>query len=259
MSETAQIEINTALFEYCLKLGDNGLILGHRLSEWCGHGPILEEDIAMTNIALDLVGQARGFLTYAAEVEGKGRTEDDLAYLRDVMQFRNFILVEQPNGDFAHTMTRQYFFSLWAFLHFSQLVKSTDETLAGLAQKSLKEITYHLRHASEWMRRLGDGTKESNSRLQQAVNNLWIYTEELFVNSESEKMLTKENILPGNEQIKADWNERVSELMTECNITLPAGNIKMVTGINKGGHSEHLGHLLAEMQFLPRAYPNSQW
>ena len=248
------------LFEYCLKLGDNSLILGHRLSEWCGHGPILEEDIALTNIALDLVGQARGFLTYACEIEAKGRTEDDLAYHRDVMQFRNHMLAEQPNNDFAHTIMRQLLHSTYSYLLYQKLKDSKDERLAGISAKSLKEVTYHLRHAREWTLRLGDGTEESNLKAQNALNELWIYTGELFENSESEKELIKDKVAIDNRELEKEWNKIIKDVITQSTLELPSNeNIKMVTGSNKGRHTEYLGHLLADMQFLPRAYPNAKW
>lgn len=248
------------LFEYCLKLGDNALVLGHRLSEWCGHGPILEEDIAMTNIALDLVGQARAFLTYAGEVEGKGRTEDDLAYHRDVMLFRNHMLAEQPNTDFAYTMMRQLLQSTYSYLLYKKLIGSKDKTLAAIAEKSLKEVTYHLRHAGEWTLRMGDGTDESNERAQNALNDLWMYTGELFINSDFEEELIKENIAVDNAIMEAEWHKMISDLLKRSKLNLPdSSNVKMIIGSNKGRHTEHLGHLLADMQFLPRAYPNAKW
>lgn len=253
-------ENKNSLFEYCLKLGDNSLILGHRLSEWCGHGPILEEDIAMTNIALDLVGQARGFLTYACQIEGKGKTEDDLAYHRDVMQFRNHMLAEQPNINFAHTVIRQLLYSTYSYLLYQKLKNSKDEMLVGIAAKSLKEVTYHLRHAREWTLRLGDGTEESNLKAQSALNELWVYTGELFENSEFEKELIKEKIAIDNSELENEWNKIIKDTITQATLELPTNeNIKMVTGSNKGKHTEYLGHLLADMQFLPRAYPDAKW
>ncbi|MDX1666665.1 MAG: 1,2-phenylacetyl-CoA epoxidase subunit PaaC, partial [Saprospiraceae bacterium] len=169
-----------AHFDYVLRLGDSSLILGQRLSEWCGHGPILEQDIAITNIALDLIGQARSLLQYAGRLEGEGRDEDQLAFLRDAWDFRNYLLVEQPNGDFAHTIVRQFFFDAYHFFLFRELTRSQDEHLSAIAEKSLKEITYHLRFSSEWMIRLGDGTEESHDRMQAAVDDLWMYTGELL-------------------------------------------------------------------------------
>jgi ring-1,2-phenylacetyl-CoA epoxidase subunit PaaC len=251
---------STALFEYCLKLGDNALILGHRLSEWCGHGPVLEEDIALSNIALDLVGQARAFLSYAAEVEGKGRTEDDLAYHRDVMQFRNHMLTEQSNHDFAYTMVRQLLHSTYTYLLYKKLKESKDSTVSAIAEKALKEVTYHLRHASEWVLRMGDGTDESNQRAQNALNDLWMYTGELFINSDFEQDLIKNNIAIDNSTLEKEWKKMIEELLHRSKLKLPDSNyIKMAIGSNKGRHTEYLGHLLADMQFLPRAYPQAKW
>lgn len=251
---------SSALFEYCLKQGDNALILGHRLSEWCGHGPVLEEDIAMTNISLDLVGQARAFLTYAGEVEGKGRTEDDLAYHRDVMQFRNHMLTEQPNHDFAYTIIRQLLHASYTYLLYKQLKESKDPTLAAIAEKAVKEVTYHLRHASQWTLRMGDGTDESNQRAQNALNDLWMYTGELFINSDFEQELISQNIAVDNSALEKDWNKMIADLIKQAKLTLPdSSNIQMAIGSNKGRHTEHLGHLLADMQFLPRAYPQAKW
>ena len=251
---------NNDLYEYCLKLGDNALILGHRLSEWCGHGPILEEDIALTNIALDLVGQARGFLSYAAEAEGKGKSEDDLAYHRDVMQFRNHMLAEQPNIDFAYTIIRQLLHSTYSYLLYKNLKSKEDKTLAGIAEKSLKEVTYHLRHASEWTIRLGDGTEESKTKAQTALNELWAYTGELFINSDFENELIKKNIAVDNVTLESEWKKMISDIVNKAPLKLPdSSNINMIIGSNKGRHTEYLGHLLADMQFLPRAYPDAKW
>ena len=252
--------MDKALFEYCLKLGDNALVLGHRLSEWCGHGPVLEEDIAMTNIALDLVGQARAFLTYAGEVEGNGRTEDDLAYHRDVMQFRNHMITEQPNTDFAYTMVRQFLHSAYSYILYTELKKTEDKTLSAIAEKALKEVTYHLRHAGEWVLRMGDGTEESKQRAQTALNDLWMYTGELFINSDYENELIKCNIAVDNIELEKKWNSIVDETLQKATLTKPdSSNIKMIIGSNKGRHTEYLGHMLSDMQFLPRAYPHAQW
>jgi ring-1,2-phenylacetyl-CoA epoxidase subunit PaaC len=249
---------NQGLFEYCLWLGDNNLILGHRLSEWCGHGPILEEDIALINIALDLIGQSRTILTYAGELENKGRSEDDLAYLRDCREFKNAILLEQPNGDFAKTIVRQFFFDAFHYHLYTKLVKSKDEKLASIAEKSLKEITYHVRHSSEWVKRLGDGTTESHQRMQDAVDALWMYTDDLFIAADSEEMLVKEGFVPELSVIKAPWIKQVSDVIKEAKLILPE-NTFMQKGSKMGKHTEHLGYLLAEMQFLQRAYPGASW
>ena len=252
------MNLNEALFEYCLRIGDNALILGQRLSEWCGHGPILEEDIAMGNMSLDLIGQARGFLTYAGELEGKGRTEDQLAFHRDVRSFRNRILVEQPNGDFGNTMMRSFLFSTYAYLLYRSLVKCNDETISGLAEKSLKELTYHVRHTSQWIIRLGDGTDESHTRINEALIELWPYSNELFEEDEDDLFLQKEFNYPSIKNSRDEWDQLINEVFVKAKLSIPAKAYQSTGGI-KGLHSEHLGHLLAEMQFLPRAYPDAKW
>jgi ring-1,2-phenylacetyl-CoA epoxidase subunit PaaC len=249
-----------ALFEYCLRLGDTSLVLGHRLSEWCGHGPVLEEDIALANIALDLIGQARILLTYAGEVEGKGRDEDALAYRRDAWDFRNVLLAEQPNGDFAYTTVRQYLVSTYQFHLYSRLVKSADKTLSGFAEKALKEVAYHVRHAGDWLLRLGDGTEESHQRAQDAVDDLWVFTDDLFFADEVEAVLAAKGIVPGDVmQMKEEWLAEVNGKLAQATLTHPDVDNFMRTGGKQGRHSEYLGHLLAEMQFLPRAYPDATW
>lgn len=254
----ASISKQQALFEYCLRLGDNSLVLGHRLSEWCGHGPILEEDIAMINIALDLVGQSRTMLQYAAEVEGKGRSEDDLAYLRDVLGFRNSLLAEQPNGDFAVTMMRQFLITAFNYHLYETLKSSKDATIAAFAEKSLKEVSYHLRHSGEWIVRLGDGTEESHERVQTALDDLWMFTGDLFETTEGDELLVKEGIAADMNDIKVKWESTVNEVLEKATLKKP-GSDYMMTGSRTGKHTEHLGYLLAEMQFLPRAYPGAEW
>ncbi|MCE3297240.1 MAG: phenylacetate-CoA oxygenase, PaaI subunit [Crocinitomicaceae bacterium] len=246
------------LFEYTLRMADDSLILGHRVSEWCGHGPILEEDIALTNIALDLVGQATNLLEYAAVTEGSGRSADDLAFLRFDRDFRNLLLVEQKNGDFAVTLTRQFFFDAFRKPFFEALAQSKDEQLAAIAEKSLKETKYHLKHSSEWMIRLGDGTEESHARVQQAVNDLARFTEELFYMDEVDQKLISEGIAVDLNTIKPIWKAHVDEVFAEANLEMP--EIKWPQkGGRQGMHSEHLGYLLAEMQFMQRAYPGMEW
>lgn len=246
------------LFEYTLRLGDDSLILGHRLSEWCGHGPILEEDIAMTNFSLDFIGQATSFLEYAGKVEGKGRTQDDLAYLRFDKDYRNLLLVEQPNEDFGYTMIRQFFFDAYRFLLFSKLVNSKDATIAGISEKSLKETKYHLKHSSEWVIRLGDGTEESHRRVQEAVDTLYRYTAELFYSDEVDQKLIADGVIPDTTNLENDWNKMVSEVFTEATLSIPENNWKF-TGGRKGQHSEHLGYILTELQYVQRAYPGMEW
>lgn len=246
------------LFEYIVRLGDDSLILGHRLSEWCGHGPILEEDIAMTNIALDLVGQATNLLNYAGEVEGKGRNGDDLAFLRFDREYKNVLLVEQPNGDFAMTMMRQFLFDTYRKMLFERLQQATDETLAAIAEKSLKETKYHLKHSSEWIIRMGDGTDESHTRVQNALNTLWRYSSELFYSDETDRLLLEQGVLPDMSSIQLDWNKYVNQVFEEAGITIPSNNWKHEGG-RIGMHSEYLGYILAELQFMQRAYPNMEW
>lgn len=246
------------LFNYVIKLGDDSLILGHRLSEWCGHGPILEEDIAMTNIALDLVGQATTLLNYAGQLEDKGRDADALAFLRFDREYRNLLLVEQPNGDFGMTMMRQFLFDAYRLPLFERLQHSTDVTLSAIAEKSLKETRYHLKHSSEWVIRLGDGTEESHRRIQEALDTLWRYTDELFEESEEEKTLFDQGIIPSIDEIKQEWKTLVERVLEEATLSIPKNNWKH-SGGRKGMHSEHLGYILAELQYMQRAYPNMQW
>lgn len=250
---------NEYLFEYLLRLGDDKLILGHRLSEWCGHAPILEEDIALANIALDNIGQASALLTLAADTENKGRSEDDLAFHRDAREFRNLQLLEQPNTDFAYTIARQFFFDTYNLFLYEELAKCKHEELAGIAAKALKEIKYHNRHSREWILRLGDGTDESNARLQNAVNYLWRYTDEFFKKDEIENELIDLEIAPDLDAIKPKWKETVSEILAKANIKEPEEEPFLFDGGRQGFHTEHLGHLLAEMQVLPRTHPGAKW
>lgn len=248
-----------ALFEYCLRLGDTSLILGQQLSGWCGHGPYLEEDIAMTNIALDLIGQARIILSYAGTVEAKGNDEDRLAFHRDAYQYRNLLLAEQPNGDFATTMTRHYLISLYQYHLYSALTGSNDGTISAFAAKSVKEVAYHLRHCTDWMLRLGDGTGESHKRLQAAVDDLWYFTEDLFDSDEVDSLLLAEGIAADMKQVGKLWMDGVKMTFSEAGLTTPVITTPMRRGSRKGNHTEHLGYILAEMQFLPRAYPDAKW
>jgi len=252
------MNLQQAKFEYLLRLGDSSLIIGHRVSEWCGHGPILEEDIAIINVALDFVGNAISILKYAGEVEGKGRTEDDLAYMRDEREFRNLLITEQPNGDYANTIARQFLFDTYMYFLYEELKSSKDETIAAIASKSHKEITYHLRHTTEWMYRLGDGTQESHDRLQNAVNDLWMFTAEMFDMDEVDALLIKEGIAPDLNKVKSAWEKRVKEIFVEATIEIPTTTFKQ-KGSREGKHTEQLGFILAEMQYLHRAYPNAKW
>lgn len=251
-------ETRAALVEYLLHLGDNGLILGHRLSEWCGHGPVLEEDIALSNIALDLIGQARLLLTRAGEIEGAGRDEDALAYHRDVDAFRNLLLAEEPNGDFAATIVRQFLFSAWAHELFDWLTGSKDAGLAAIAAKSLKEVTYHRRHAGEWLIRLGDGTEESKRRAQAALDDHWIFVDEMFMGLPADAGLIDAGIIPDPDSLRPDWEAMVERVLDEATLTKPDPGFRRAGG-RWGEHSENLGYILAELQFLPRAYPDANW
>jgi ring-1,2-phenylacetyl-CoA epoxidase subunit PaaC len=228
------------------------------MSEWCGHGPILEEDIAMTNIALDLVGQATTILNYAGETEGNGRDGDALAFLRFDRDYRNLLLVEQPNGNFGLTMMRQFLFDAYRKPLFEKLQFSSDKHLAAIAEKSLKETRYHLKHSSEWVIRLGDGTEESHARIQEALDTLWRYTPELFYQDEVDAELEKNGIIPNNSEVEDEWRKTVNSVLEEATLKVPTNNWKQEGG-RKGMHSEHLGFMLAEMQYMQRAYPNMEW
>ena len=248
----------TPLVLYALRRADDALILGHRLSEWCGHAPAMEEDMALANMGLDLLGQARELYSYAADVEGQGNDEDKFAYLRDVRQYRNLLLLEQPNGDFARTMVRQFFYAAYADLYWRTMMKSGDATLAAIAAKSEKETAYHLRHSSEWMVRLGDGTEESHRRAQDAVDDLWAYTGEMFEVDESERALIERGVAVDPATLHPQWLATVSNVMTEATLTLPKGGW-MQQGGRSGKHSEHLGHLLSELQSMQRTFPGATW
>lgn len=246
------------LFEYLCRLGDDRLVLGHRLSQWCGHAPILEEDIALANFALDFVGQAAALLRLAGEVEGKGRDEDALAYHRDENEFRNVQLVELPRGDFGFTLMRQYLFDAFDVLFLERLVKSKHETLAGIAAKALKEAKYHSRHSGEWVVRLGDGTQESHRRMQAALDELWSFTSELFVADGVDATLVEQGIGVDLPSLRTPWEITVRETIARATLTVP-NDPRIVRGGRQGRHSEHLGHMLAEMQILQRSHPGAQW
>jgi len=247
-----------ALFDYCIALGDDALTLGHRLSEWCSNGPFLEEDLALTNVALDFIGRARMFYAYAAEIEGGGRGEDDFAYLRDCREYRNFLINELPNGDFAFTMARQFMVDVFDVAFFGRLAGSADPNLAAIAAKSLKESRYHLRRSEDWIKRLGDGTEESHRRVQDAFEHLWGYADEMFAMSAEERHLADAGIAADRTALKPGWTASVQGLLKEATLAVPAGGWS-IGGGRDGMHTEHLGYLLAEMQFLQRAYPGSQW
>ncbi len=250
--------MNEILFKYLLRISDSGLILAQRISAWTGHGPFLEEDLALTNIALDLFGRSRSLLDYAGKLEGKGRSEDDLAFFRSERHFYNHLICEQPNGDYAQTMLRQSFVDAFELLLYTELSKSKDQTLAAIAAKSVKEITYHKRHSFSWVKRFGNGTEESFGRLQKAFDEIWSYTGDLFEPIEGEADLVKNGFVPDLKMIKTDWEKTIKSLLEESNIKVPE-TIYMHSGSAKAMHSEHLGFILAEMQSLPRAYPEAKW
>ena len=246
------------LFEYLQRLGDDRLVLGHRLSEWCGHAPALEEDLALANVALDLIGQARLWLGLAGEVEGEGRDADKLAFLRDARQFRNVLLVEQKNGDFALTLGRQFFFDTWHYLLLGGLTRSSDPRVAEIAAKSVKEVAYHTERSRDWVVRLGDGTDESHRRMQAAIDRLWPYTGELFEMDAVDRVLVETGVAVDLTALRQAWLEHVGATLEEATLAQPKSGW-MQRGGKRGLHSEHLGYLLAEMQFLQRAYPNAAW
>ena len=244
----------SALIDYTLHLADNSLILGQRNGEWCGHGPVLEQDIAITNITLDLIGQSRSFYQYAALLKADGSTEDSLAYRRNEREFKNCLLVEQPNGDWAQTILRQFLFSGYQYFLYQYLLENKDETLRAIAEKSLKEVSYHLRWSSEWVIRLGDGTEESHNRMLRAIDELWRYTGEMFIPAPYEKELGIEL-----NEIKEKWQGKVNTVLAEASLNIPGGGIFMQEGGKTGIHTEHLGYILTELQYMQRAYPNSEW
>lgn len=247
------------LFEYLLRLGDSTLILGHRVSEWCGHAPALEEDIALANTALDLIGQTQMWLGLASEVEGAGRSADDLAMLRDVWEFRNLLLVEQPNGDYGKTILRQCLFDAFHFELLTELTHARDDRIAGIAAKALKEVTYHLDRSSETVIGLGDGTEESNARLQAALDLLWPYVGEMFAADAVDAAMHKSGIAPDLAVLRSRFDTRIDAILTEATLTKPDSAYAQSGGKTGFRHSEHLGHLLTQMQWLQRAYPGATW
>ncbi|MGE3334609.1 MAG: 1,2-phenylacetyl-CoA epoxidase subunit PaaC [Rhodospirillaceae bacterium] len=249
---------NEALFDYTLRLGDDALILAQRLGEWCGHAPALETDLSLANVALDLIGQAMLFLTYASEIEGKGHDADKLAFHRDVTKFRNSLLVEQPNGDFGRTIARQFIFSSYQRALYQELAQSTDRRLAEIAAKALKETIYHAELAAEWVIRLGDGTEESHERVNDGFEWCWRFVEELFMAEPADAALISAGVAVDPAKLRASFDATLAATFAEATLALPKYP-RPVTGGRRGQHSEHLGHLLAEMQFLPRAYPDAVW
>jgi ring-1,2-phenylacetyl-CoA epoxidase subunit PaaC len=255
-----------ALLEYLLRLADTDLILAQRLGEWIGHGPVLEEELASTNVGLDLLGQARLWFGYAGEVEtrskGEGRTEDELAFLRDAGAFRNLLLVEQPNGSYADALARQFYFDAWHELALEGLARSHDERIAAIAAKAHKEVQYHVERSADWVIRLGDGTVESHQRMQAAIDDLWMYTGEMFFSDATERELVSAGIAVDSTTLEAEWRLRVGETLAEATLAVPSAT--WMQGVRSAGgkagrHTEHLGHLLAEMQSLHRAHPGARW
>jgi len=245
-------------FDYLVRLADDRLVLGHRTSEWCGHGPILEEDIALANIALDLLGEATLFYKLAADAEGKGRNEDALAYLRDAIDFRNVLMVELPKGDFGFTIVRQLFFSVYSSLQMEALQRSTNADVAGVAAKALKESRYHVRHAAQWVVTLGDGTDESHARAQRAVDELWRYTGEMFLTDEVDEAAVAAGLGVDPSTLERAWRDQIDDVLARATLTTPSVTY-MQRGGRQGRHTEHLGHLLSEMQILARSHPGASW
>ena len=245
--------------DYVRRLGDNVLVLSQRLTEWCGKGPALEEDMALINVSLDLIGQARLWLSYAAELEGQGRNEDQLAFLRDAHQFHNLLLVELPNGSYADTLARQFLFDVWHYLLLEGLCQSSDARIAEIAQKCFKEVTYHVRRSTDLMSRLGDGTEESHRRMQAAIDALWMYTGELFVADALDQAMQEQGVATALGEVQQKWTQHVTDVLLEATLKVPPAGLWMQSGGKAGRHTEHLGYLLAEMQFLQRAYPGAQW
>jgi ring-1,2-phenylacetyl-CoA epoxidase subunit PaaC len=244
---------------YLLRLGDNAMVLSQRLCELCGKGPALEEDMALSNVSLDLLGQTRMWYSYAAELEGAGRDEDKLAYLRDAHDYKNVLLVEQPNGNYAHTLVRQFFFDTWHYFLIGALTRCTDPRIAEIAEKSLKEVTYHLRRSGDLVVRLGDGTDVSKRYTQTAVDELWMYTGEFFNYDAVDEAMVAAGVAPPAAMLREQWLAHVSDILGEATLTMPPADAWMQKGGKQGRHTEHLGYLLAEMQFLQRAYPGAEW
>ncbi len=251
--------MSAALFETLLRLGDNTLVLGHRISEWCGHAPVLEEDIALANTALDLIGQTQMWLGYAAQVEGAGRSADDLAMHRDVWDFRNILMVERPNRDFGHTMMRQFLFDVQHRALLTALAGSSDPRIAEIAAKAVKEARYHLDRSAETVIALGDGTEESHTRMQDALDRLWPYTGEMFLGDAVDVQMAQEGIAPDPAGMRAEWMQTVQATMAEATLTLPDSDFAHKGGRTGARHTEHLGHMLTQMQWLQRAYPGATW
>ncbi|MEP6020525.1 MAG: 1,2-phenylacetyl-CoA epoxidase subunit PaaC [Paracoccaceae bacterium] len=250
---------NEALFQFLLRMGDSTLILGHRVSEWCGLAPVLEEDIALANTALDLIGQTQMWLGLAADVEGNGRDADQLAFLRDVWDFRNLLLTEMPNGDFGQTLMRQFLFDAWHSVQLGHLITSTDARIAGIAAKASKEVAYHLERSAETVVALGDGSAESHKRMARALEYLWPFANEMFVGDEVDAVMFKAGIAPDPASLRAEYDTLVERVLGQATLARPDNGFAHKGGKTGRQHTEHLGHLLATMQWLQRAYPDSNW
>ena len=250
--------MNNNLIQYIYGIADNSLILGQRLGELCGHGPSLETDIAMTNISLDLFGQVRSYFQYAAKLQGENVTEDTIAFLRKEREYKNVLLVEQPNTDFAYSITRQFLFDVYHLLLLEELQNSKDEMLSAIAKKSIKEVSYHVRFSSDWIKRLGDGTEESHDRIQTAINDLWEFTDEFFHTTDADKIMISEGIGVDVSLLKEPFYKKVNEILEEATIEIPKLKYFQKGG-KQGIHSEHMGYLLAQMQYMQLAYPNMNW
>lgn len=246
------------LIKYILQIADNSLILGQRLGELCGHGPNLETDIALTNISLDLLGQTRNYYQYIAKLKGGNTTEDDIAFMRSEREYLNVLLVEQPNGHFGDTMARQFYFDVFHLFLMNELQNSKDETLAAIAKKGIKEVSYHVRFSSDWVKRLGDGTETSHQKMQEAINNLWRYTNELFQQTEADKIMIEEGIGVDVSLFKEAYYHKISEVLKEATLTVPKEKYFQKGG-KEGIHTENMGFILAELQYMQRTYPNLKW
>tara|TARA_B100000795_G_scaffold88781_1_gene64594 strand:- start:23935 stop:24690 length:756 start_codon:yes stop_codon:yes gene_type:complete len=249
---------NENLYNYILGIADNSLILGQRLGELCGHGPSLETDIAGTNISLDLIGQTRSYYQYATKISEQEKTEDDIAFLRIEREYKNVLLVEQPNTHFGYVMGRQYLFDVYHLMMLQQLQFSKDETLAAIAKKGIKEVSYHKRFSGDWVKRLGDGTAESTAKMQEAINDLWRFTAELFDMTDADTAMALEGKGVDVSKLKEGYYKEVTALLEEATLTAPEG-MYFSRGGKKGVHSEHMGYLLADMQYMQRTYPNMEW
>jgi len=250
--------MNNNLYNYILGIADNNLILGQRLGELCGHGSTLETDIALTNISLDLFGQVRSYYQYAAKIAGDNRNEDTIAMMRPEREYVNVLLVEQPNTDFGYVIARQFLFDVYHYMFLTELQNSKDETLAAIAKKSIKEVSYHVRFSSDWVKRLGDGTEESHTRVQNAINAIWAYTDELFHQTEADKRMIKEGVGVDTSKLKEQYYKHISEVLNEATLVVP--DLKYFQkGGKQGIHTEHMGYILAELQYMQRAYPNMSW